>query len=333
MVQWVQEEWLPRNPLGRVRILSVPCSSGEEPYSIAMALRDVGVPFDRFEIEGVDLSVRALEKARQGIYSRNSFRGRNINLQRYFTSVGNHFALAHEIRSRVRLWEANLLDPGFGRNAKAYDYIFCRNLLIYFDRVTQDKALQTLDRLLAPSGALFVGPAELPLALERGFVGAGIPMAFACRKASYQAARAPVPPRRSKISPPPAPPPYPFQIAPGPAASARLPQKPPPKPQVNFAEAQQLADAGRLEEAARICEDFLRIQPDSAQAYYLLGLVRDGLGHVDATDCYRKALYLKPDHYDSLVQMAWHAEKAGNRQAATTYKRRAERARPGNPTP
>jgi chemotaxis protein methyltransferase WspC len=332
MVQWVQEEWLPRNPLGRARVLSVPCSSGEEPYSIAMALREVGVPVDRFEIEGVDLSARSLERARRGIYGRNSFRGRNINLRRFFTAVGQTFVLAPEIKSLVQFREGNLLDAGFAAAAKQYDFIFCRNLLIYFDRATQEKAMRALQHLLAPSGALFVGPAELPLALEGGFISAGVPMAFACRKASYKPANRHPAPRRARSSPAP-PQPYRFSPAASPAStSARPPQKAPPKPQVDLREAYQLADAGRLAEAARVCEEFLRTRPDSAPAHYLLGLIRDGMADTSAIECYRKALYLQPDHYDSLVQMAWHAEKHGKIDLAQTYRRRAERACPAPPS-
>src|SRR5262249_25643737 len=69
----------------------------------------------------------------------------------------------------------------------AYDFVFCRNLLIYFDRATQQKALEKVQGLLSPSGILFVGPAEHPIAIANGFVSAQIPLSFACRKAEHPA--------------------------------------------------------------------------------------------------------------------------------------------------
>src|SRR6516164_5047864 len=78
LTRLVVEEWLPANPDGVVRILSVPCSSGEEPYSLAMALVDAGAPPQRFAIDAVDISTRALAHAAKGVYGKNSFRGKNL---------------------------------------------------------------------------------------------------------------------------------------------------------------------------------------------------------------------------------------------------------------
>src|SRR5436190_14625947 len=75
LVRQVLDAWLPAHPTAPLRLLSLPCSSGEEPYSVAMALLDAGVPNGRFQIDGADISGRALERARQGIYRKNSFRG------------------------------------------------------------------------------------------------------------------------------------------------------------------------------------------------------------------------------------------------------------------
>jgi len=89
--------------------------------------------------------------------------------------------------------------------------------------------------------------------------------------------------------------------------------------------ARRLANAGHLAEAAEICEAHLCENRVSSQAYYLLGLVRDASGELDAVDCYRKALYLQPDHYESLVQMALLLQKNGDTARAGTFKSRARR--------
>ena len=86
-----------------------------------------------------------------------------------------------------------------------------------------------------------------------------------------------------------------------------------------------MADAGRLTEAAEICEAHLRENRVSAQAYYLLGLVRDASGEPDAIDCYRKALYLEPITTRCLVQMALLLQKNGDAARAGTFKSRARR--------
>jgi chemotaxis protein methyltransferase WspC len=91
--------------------------------------------------------------------------------------------------------------------------------------------------------------------------------------------------------------------------------------------ARQLADAGRLKDAAEICERYLGTDSDSAQGWYLLGLIRDASGDLTAVDCYRKALYLKPDHYETLAQMALWSQKNGDSARARTFKARAERAK------
>jgi chemotaxis protein methyltransferase WspC len=89
--------------------------------------------------------------------------------------------------------------------------------------------------------------------------------------------------------------------------------------------ARRLADAGRLNEAAGICEAHLRRSQASAQAYYLLGLVRDAGGDATAIDCYRKALYLEPNHYESLLQMALLLQKNGDPARARAFRNRAQR--------
>ena len=95
---------------------------------------------------------------------------------------------------------------------------------------------------------------------------------------------------------------------------------------VDLAFAGQLADKGQLGEAAAICEDSLREQGLSARAFHLLGLIRDCAGdHHQASEYYRKALYLEPDHYDSLIHLALLKDKSGDNAAAKALKDRARR--------
>jgi tetratricopeptide (TPR) repeat protein len=96
--------------------------------------------------------------------------------------------------------------------------------------------------------------------------------------------------------------------------------------QSRLQQAHRLADAGQLAEAAVICAELLRDNPDCAPAHYLQGLLRDATGDPAAIGCYRKALYLDPNHYHALLQMALLARKSGDAAAAANYKRRAAQA-------
>src|SRR6266436_4011826 len=179
----VREEWLSKHAAGTLRILSLPCSTGEEPFSMAMALLDGGLPPSRFHIDAIDISTRAIAWAEQGVYGKNSFRAKDLSFRdRYFEAAERGYRLSDGVRQQVHFRHGNLLSAGWLHGAHGYDVIFCRNVLIYFDRVTQRRAIEVLGRLLTASGLLFVGPSETGLLLDQGFVSAGIPLAFAFRQ-------------------------------------------------------------------------------------------------------------------------------------------------------
>jgi chemotaxis protein methyltransferase WspC len=116
-VRLVLEEWLPSHPAAPLRLLSIPCASGEEPYSLVMALLDAGVPPDRIQIDAVDISARALARAERGVYGKNSFRGKDLTFcDRYFQPSKEGFVLEPAVRNCVRFFRGNLfsndLQPG-----------------------------------------------------------------------------------------------------------------------------------------------------------------------------------------------------------------------------
>ena len=167
-----------------LRILSLPCSSGEEPYTIAMTLLDAGLDAAQFRIDAMDISERSLAAARRAHYGRNSFRGNALAFRNaYFSRAGDGWLLAPRVVETVRFSHANLtqLDTAV---LGVYDFVFCRNVLIYFNRDTQQIALQALDSVLADGGTMFVGPAETGLLMRYGMQSAKIPLAFAFHRAS-----------------------------------------------------------------------------------------------------------------------------------------------------
>ncbi len=341
-------EWLRTYPEGVMRLLSLPCSSGEEPYSMAMVLLDAGFPASRFQIDAVDISARVLSHAKRAVYGKNSFRGDNLDFRdRYFEATTHGHRLNDAVRQQVSFHHANLFEPNFFPGAGIYDMIFCRNLLIYFDRATQDNAVHILQRLLAAKGVLFVGPSETGLILSHDFASAKMPLAFAFRKinttaqaaALTTAPRASVPQARPAIRQPMLPLPAALKSSPqkhlqafSKPAVAPLPdapQKTVAKLDAGIAAASALADQGRLVEAAKSCEEHMRRQGPSSQAFYLLGLIRDASGNLpEALQYYRKALYLDPNHLASLANLAFLLEKQGDASGAQVLRNRVLRTEP-----
>jgi chemotaxis protein methyltransferase WspC len=329
------EEWLPAHPANAARLLSAPCSTGEEPYSMAMALFDAGVPADRFQIDALDISARALSAAHPASYGKHAFRNPDLRFRdRYFRSTPTGYGVARAVLRQVHFGSGNLVNGDSLQGRGRYDVVFCRNLLIYLTPAAQRRVLENVRNVLAPNGVLFVGPAELALAFEAGFVSAPIPQAFACRQAAGAPAAANPPCRPAQTTE------WPTQFQPGlPNASAsasvehpaRLDVMAGPEPMAalpgRLAAASRLANAGRLAEAAALCEAHLSQAGASAYAYYLLGLLRDAAGDATALECYRKALYLEPKHQQTLLQMALLAQRNGDLAGARNFRRRAERAR------
>ncbi|HSI37884.1 MAG TPA: CheR family methyltransferase [Methylotenera sp.] len=341
LARMAYEEWLRTHTGAVMRLLSLPCSSGEEPYSMAMALLDAGFPASLFQIDAVDISARVLTHAKRAVYGKNSFRGNYLDFRdRYFEDTAHGHRLSDAVRQQVHFHQANLFAPNFLPGTEIYDMIFCRNLLIYFDRATQDNAVHVLQRLLKAKGTLFVGPSETGLILSHDFVSAKVPLAFAFRKADAAVpatARAPAPViRPSDRHPISTPNKHAF------AASKLSPQKhgvsgqvlrpsmlptPVVKLDGGVEEAAALADQGRLVEAAKSCEEHMRKQGPSPQAFYLLGLIRDASGNApEAIQYYRKALYLDPNHQDSLAQLAFLLEKQGDAKGAQVLRNRVTRS-------
>lgn len=154
-----------------LRIWSAACSSGQEPYSLAMLLMEEQhrTPGWRIDILATDMSLPILERARTGLYSDFEVRRglSDARLARWFTRQGDQWLLSPQVRSMVRFAPHNLLagTSGLGR----FDLIFCRNVLIYFDREHKRAALGQIGQALEPHGALVLGSAETVVGLESAF--------------------------------------------------------------------------------------------------------------------------------------------------------------------
>ena len=329
-VALVQERWA----RGRAtRILSIPCAGGEEPYSMVMALRDGGVPKQAFSIDAYDLSPGCIERAQAGIYGRNAFRAQDVAFrERYFTHVADDaYRIIDSLREQVTFRQGNLLQFDTATCSRHYDVIFCRNLLIYFDKPTTRAAIANLSALLADDGMLLAGYAEVPSFCQNGFAPLQFRQAFALKKEATPPAAviqvAALPPTRAPRSVPPAPRPAPARAAPAPAARPRpVPVQAPQPPADLLAEARRLADRGQLREAGEKCHAHLARVPEAAEAYFMLGMINELAGKMDLADDYwRRCIYLQPDHYEALCHLSLLAERNGNHTAAAAMKARAAR--------
>jgi chemotaxis protein methyltransferase WspC len=327
LVRLVTEEWRPASSATVLRLLSVPCSTGEEPYSMVMSLLDGGFSPEQLQVDAVDISARALARATRGVYGPNSFRGASLGFrERYFQPAANDYALLQWLRALVTFRQGNVLSPDFKFRQEPYDVIFCRNLLIYFDRSTQEQVMKTLARLLKPAGLLFVGPAEAFIASCSGFASVNQAMSFAFRTTGRTFVSSGV------TLPEPSRPPTKRQHRSGSqqtttaqfvSAPALIPFK---QQRAGLETAQSLADAGRLQEAGAWCETNLIEQGPSSETYYLLGLVRDAIGDRDgAAALYRKVIYLEPEHVEGLLHLALMTEAEGDAAAAERLRERARR--------
>jgi chemotaxis protein methyltransferase CheR len=160
-----------RQNVRRLRIWCAAASTGQEPYSLAMYLREMAPQLNgwRIEIVGTDLSRSVLAKAKSGIYSPFEVqRGLPIALLiKYFSRIGDTWQIAPEIRAMVQFRPLNLL-ADFS-HLGIFDIVFCRNVLIYFDQTTKTSVLDRLARGMSYSGYLVLGAAETVVGLTESF--------------------------------------------------------------------------------------------------------------------------------------------------------------------
>jgi chemotaxis protein methyltransferase CheR len=152
-------------PGERLRIWSLPCSTGEEPYSIALHLIEnwPGLQTVEVEITGSDIDTRVLAQARRGVFDARSVQNLpGAVLQRHFERMSEgRWRISEALRGAVSFSTANLSDPGSMRAHRGrYDVIFCRNLLIYFDDASRREAAEALYDSLRPGGFLCLGHSE-----------------------------------------------------------------------------------------------------------------------------------------------------------------------------
>ncbi|MCR4850063.1 MAG: protein-glutamate O-methyltransferase CheR [Lachnospiraceae bacterium] len=140
-----------------LKVWSAACSTGDEPYSLVMALSR-HIPLNKINIYATDIDKQVLEKAKAGLYAQKSIASVPDDLKRkYFTDVGGAYQISDEIKSRVRFAEHNLILNNY---QKDFNFIVCRNVLIYFTEEAKENVFAKFYQSLKPGGILFIGSTE-----------------------------------------------------------------------------------------------------------------------------------------------------------------------------
>lgn len=180
LVQTLVPQWHAQHGSSTLRIWSAACATGEEPLTIAIALNEAGW-FQRASIEIVasDASSKAIDRAVQGVYRQRAMRSLPPNLRdRYFEPNGADWRINSDIHARVQWSIANLMDEDQIAPLAAADFIFCRNVFIYFSESAIRRAVHSFARFIRPPGYLFVGAAESLLRLSTDFTLTEVDDAF-----------------------------------------------------------------------------------------------------------------------------------------------------------
>lgn len=328
LIDFVRTQWLSK-PKSKFRLLSIPCSTGEEPYSMAIALIEAGLTTDQFQIDAIDISELALTKARQGIYGKNSFRGTDsIDSSKYFRQTKFGTEVSASVRNTIKFSQNNILTKSTF-NSNNYDIIFCRNLLIYLHPAACESVFNTLDRLLTPQGLLFVASAESAKVPKDRFTAIRQSFTLAYQKNKEQQSEQnrsifdrqlltinypPVEHHRSM---------FPVKDPIDQRIENQVTNIDRNSQDLNLSIARQLADEGQLDPAINYCQKYLTKDRTNIEVYILLATLYQGKNENNlAEKNFEKALYLDPNSHDALIHLALLKEHKGDRVGAANINQR-----------
>ena len=328
----VNESWLFRNPdqfaeLSRfvrtrarpLKLLSLPCASGEEPASIAVTLSEAGLSPSDFSIVAGELDEEALVKARSGRFARSAFRASLSNSpftpdSRWFVPQAQEFMLASALLARIDFRQMNILDKDL-LAGEFFDVIFCRNLLIYLHPDARQEVLRFLRRVAAPGALVFTGTAEPNINFDEP---ENKPRTMLIQQALTRAAP-PLEHRRHHLA-------KPSELLANSLQPTVLSET--SLLTVKLAQIEQSANDGDVQGACLRLEQFLREAPTYAEAWYLDGVLasaKDDLLRAQAS--LDRAAYLNPGHAPTLRLRAELARRSGDGLHAERLHARLKRVR------
>lgn len=317
--------WLQVRPGVRVRMLSLGCARGAEPFSLAATAASVGRSELDTEIVAMDWCASNLREAEAGTCSPLAQRGPLPEwASEWFAPDARGALRLHATAMRMIRWvHADILrDP---LPAPAH-LVMCRNVAIYLGEAARRELARRLDAATDAEGLLFVGHADPTCLWEGAFAAAEHAASFGHQRRVATAPTSPAP--RPVASARPRAPVTPSARPLAPSAAA--PAMPAPSSRPNLDQAREFADEGRLAESAGALERLLEAEPLRAEGWSLLGAVRLAQHRTpEAEACFRKVVYLHPNDSLSLLQLSALSEARGDHAAADRLRLRAARAASG----
>ncbi|MFZ4721808.1 MAG: CheR family methyltransferase [Phycisphaerales bacterium] len=300
----------------KARILSLGCATGAEAFSLAATARETGRDARTCEIVAVDWNRENLSRAAGGTCPPLAQRGPiPAWAARHFrTDTHGSLRLVPEAMAMIRWMHDDITGDRMPRDC---DIVFCRNVAIYLDEPARDRLARNLAACTRVGGMLCLGHADPPRLWSGAFRASAVSGAFAHERVDH-----PLEPPATPAT----------QPALGPIA---IPSPPAPVTPASpsLAQAQEFADAGDLDQAIVILEQLVRTNAIDADAWQLLGSVHLARGaSVEAEACFRKVVYLHPDHALALLQLGVFAEDRGDGPASERMRARAARALRGDAT-
>jgi len=262
-----------------LKVLSLGCSTGEEPYSIVMCLLEAGMPLGSFRVEGVDVSRECLSIAQKGLYGSSSFRSLKLKIRKeYFFEQGDKYQLSDQVRFSVRFKKDNVLNFPSGFSKEVYDVIFCRNLLIYLSPLLQENLLKRLERNLVSGGILILGESEYGKINQLDFDATSLNGATAYCKRNKESEQ--------------------------PVDYQELYTKESNK-ESSIDLIRQFADRGDFVAAKREIDSYHEMFTDDPEFHFLNGLIHHATNEQDlAVKFLQKAVYLEPNHVEALTYLS-----------------------------
>ncbi|GAB6047666.1 protein-glutamate O-methyltransferase CheR [Methyloparacoccus murrellii] len=332
LATWVTRQARDFAPAHPLRVLTLPCSTGEEAWSIAAVLAEAGLDGARARIDAVDVNPAALAIAASGRYPPRRLRGQPVARWQHLLrpQADGQLRVDDQLRAMVEFSRGNAMDAGWYRDRDPYHVIFCRNLLIYMNGEARRRICERLGRCLRPGGLLFLGHAEQPPA-GLGLARARANGAFAwCRQPgpstpARETTPLPAPVHRSAdVRPAPQPcPEAPHHPAPGQANPPAPPHSGKAATPLALERLRELADQGRYAEALSPLQTPAAIQSLDPEAHALAGILLGALNRrTEAVERLRQALFLDPAHAESLAHLALLLEQGGDPDGADRLRAR-----------
>lgn len=273
-----------------INIWCAGCSTAEEPYSIAMILKEFLPCFEEYNISilATDINRQSLKKAKEGVYGERAVHATPLNyIEKYFHKEGSKYFLNDEIKKMINFEYHNLArDPFTLRGMQEVDIIFCRNVVIYFDLETIKRIVSQFTECLKGGSFYFIGHAETLWGISDVFMPIEFPHTFIYQKLKE--------PAKKVILPPHIPIPKVEEIIEVKPIIKEEKKKEEPALDALMIEGTQLANEGKYEDAIKVLEKIVEKDNLWTRAYYLLGILYEKLGKYErAIEEFRRVLYIE----------------------------------------